>query len=548
MKKLFTLVTMQLADKLDFSFIKKFRSALFTIILSLVKFIVVTVAFYLLFMVCSMLSVFGLGKEIPDTVIAVIFTIIQLLSIITCTVGLTDSLYKSQDNRVLLTLPVEHDQVFFSKLIMYFVYEIRKNLFFTLPLFIAYGINNSAIFYYYLWLIVGFVLVSLLPVALGAVLSIPWLYISQFIDKHRILQGVLIVAIGLIIAEILFKLVSIIPENINIVAQWNNISENVIKPFLTKFTEIFSPFYYITLMIVGGTLAISKNIFSGNAFLYFLAVLAFLVVCIVVAYLLAKPLFFKMASKQFEYEKKVIPEKKNKVHNRYLSPFFQNLKRNFRSSKYIALIMLQLLLPSILIFLLNKLYSAMQTSFNGQFMTKAFNMLVLYLTVLSFNNEYASVYSKDGNARFIEKTRPITPWVLTFSRLVPRIIISTISVVGATCFYVFTSGASIFELVCVSITGSALSVAHLLWSAEMDIMNPQSDQYATLGLEFDNPNVKKATLFALLISAIFAFLVYFLAPSGLNSTFIKLAIISLAFMGARVYLYFIRVKLYYKER
>ena len=190
----------------------------------------------------------------------------------------------------------------------------------------------------------------------------------------------------------------------------------------------------------------------------------------------------------------------------------------------------------------------MQTSFNGQFMTKAFNMLVLYLSVLSFNNEYASVYSKDGNARFIEKTRPINPWVLTFSRLVPRIIISTISVIGATCFYVFTSGASIFELVCVSITGSALSIAHLLWSAEMDIMNPQSDQYATLGVEFDNPNVKKATVFALIISVLFAFLVYFLAPSGLNSTFIKLAIISTVFMLARVYLYFIRVKLYYKER
>ena len=79
-------------------------------------------------------------------------------------------------------------------------------------------------------------------------------------------------------------------------------------------------------------------------------------------------------------------------------------------------------------------------------------------------------------------------------------------------------------------------------------MNPQSDQYATLGVEFDNPNVKKATVFALIISVLFAFLVYFLAPSGLNSTFIKLAIISTVFMLARVYLYFIRVKLYYKER
>ncbi len=548
MKKLYSLVAMQLADKLDFSFLKKFRSAIFTIILSLVKFVVVTVAFYLLFMICSLLGVFGLGKEIPDTVIAVIFTVIQLLSLITCTVGLTDSLYKSQDNRVLLTLPVEHNQVFFSKLIMYFVYEIRKNLFFTLPLFIAYGINNSAIFYYYLWLIIGFVLVSALPVALGAVLSIPWLFVSQFIDKHKILQGAIIICISLIIAEILFKLVSIIPSNINIIAQWTNISEHVIKPFLTRFTEIFSPYYYVTLMIVGGTLAISKNIFSGNALIYFLVLLLFLAVCIAIAYFLAKPLFFKMASKQFEYEKKVTPPKKNKVHNRYLSPFFQDVKRNFRSSKYIVNIMLQIFLPSILIFLLNKLYSAMQTSFNGQFMTKAFNMVVLYLSVLSFNNEYASVYSKDGNARFIEKTRPITPWVLTFSRLVPRIIISTISVISAACFYVYTSGASTFELVCVSITGSALSVAHLLWSAEMDIMNPQSDQYATIGLEFDNPNVKKATIFALLISAIFAFLVYFLAPSGLNSTFVKLAILSTAFMLARVYLYFIRVKLYYKER
>lgn len=548
MKKLLTLVTMQLADKLDFSFVKNLRSAIFTVVLTLVKFIVVTVAFYLLFMVCSILGIFGLGKEIPDTVIAVIFTVIQLLSLITCTVGLTNSLYKSQDNRVLLTLPVEHNEVFFSKLILYFVYELRKNFFFTLPLFIAYGINNGAIFYYYLWLLVGFVLVSLLPVAVGAVLSIPWLYVSEFIDKYKVLQGALIIAIGLIIAEVLFKLVSIIPENINIVAQWANISEHVIKPFLTGFTRIFSPFYYLTLMIVGGTLAISKNIFSGNAFLYFVILLSFIALCLGLAYLLAKPMFFKMASKQFEYEKKVTPPKKNKVHNKYLSPFFQDLKRNFRSSKYIAMIMLQIFLPSILIFLLNKLYSAMQTSFNGQFMTKAFNMLILYLTVLSFNNEFACIYSKDGNARFIEKTRPASPWLLTFSRLVPRIVISTISVIGASCFYVFTSGASIFELVCVSITGSALSVAHLLWSAEMDIMNPQSDQYATVGIEFDNPNVKKATIYALLISAIFAFLVYFLAPSGLNATFIKLAILSVVFMSARVYLYFIRVKLYYKER
>ena len=548
MKQLLTLVAMQLADKLDFSYLKNFRSAIIKIVLSIVKFIVVTAVFYLMFMVCSLLKIFGAGKQIPDTVLAVIFTIIQLMSLIGCTIALTNSLYKSADNKVLLTLPVKHNEVFFSKLILYFIYELLKNLNFTLPLFIAYGLNNGAVFYYYLWLILGFVLVSLLPVVMGAVLSIPWLFISSFINRFKILQGIIIVASSLIIAYIFFAIVNLIPENINIVAQWNNITQNIIPPFLRGFTDIFSPYYKLTLMIVGGTLTISTNLFLGRTFIYFALVIVFELVFVLIAYFLAKPLFFKMASKQFEFEKKVIPEKKNVVHNRYASPMFQEIKRNLRSSKYIAYVMLQLLLPAMLIFLLNKLYSAMQTSFNGQFMTKAFNMLVLYLSVLSFNNEFASIYSRDGNARYLEKTRPINPQVLTFSRLIPRIIISIASIVLASFFYVATSKASNFEFICVCITGSCISVAHLLLSAEMDIMNPQSEQYATIGMTFNNPNERNATLYSFILSVLFAFLVYFLAPTGLNSTFVKLAILSFAFLVGRVYLYFIRVKLYYKEK
>ena len=175
-------------------------------------------------------------------------------------------------------------------------------------------------------------------------------------------------------------------------------------------------------------------------------------------------------------------------------------------------------------------------------------MLVLYLSVLSFNNEFASIYSRDGNARYLEKTRPINPQVLTFSRLIPRIIMSIASIVLASFFYVVTSKASNFEFICVCITGSCISVAHLLWSAEMDIMNPQSEQYATIGMTFNNPNERNATLYSFILSVLFAFLVYFLAPTGLNSTFVKLAILSFAFLVGRVYLYFIRVKLYYKEK
>ena len=544
MKKLFTLVAMQLADKIDFSYLKNVRQAILKIVLGLLKFVAVTAMFYLVFMLCGMFNVFGLGNRIPDTVLAVVFTVIELMSIITCTVGLTNSLYKSQDNKVLLTLPVEHNQVFFSKIILYLVYEIIKNINFTLPLFIAYGINNGAVFYYYVWLILGFLLISFLPVVIGAILSIPWLYISTFIDRYKTLQAILILSIGFFVAELLLKIVALIPSDISILTQWQTITQEVIGPFLISFTNVFSLFYKLTLMIVGGTLFISSNIFAGSALIYFVVLIGVLLVGVALAYLLAKPLFFKMASKQFEFEKKSIFGKKNHVHNKWFSPLAQDLQRNFRSSKYITMIVLQLFLPAILLFLLNKLYIAMQTSNEGLIMTKAFSMLVLSLTVLSFNNEFASIYSKDGNARYLEKTRPINPAVLTFSRLIPRIVISTISVFIATGFYATTAKISNLEFILVAITCSFLSIGHLLWCAETDIMNPQSEQYATVGMEFNNPNVRNMTIYSLLLSVFFAFLSYFIVPYA----FEKLVFISLAFLVARCYLYFVRVKLYYKER
>ena len=153
MKKLLSLVKLQLADKIDFSWTKDTRSIIVKVVLAILKFVLVTALFYVLFMVCSILGVFGLSKNIPDTVLTVIFTIIQLLSVISCMAGLTNTLYKSEDNKVLLTLPVEHNQVFFSKIILYYIYELLKNINFTLPLFIAYGLNNGAVFYYYPYLL-----------------------------------------------------------------------------------------------------------------------------------------------------------------------------------------------------------------------------------------------------------------------------------------------------------------------------------------------------------------------------------------------------------
>jgi hypothetical protein len=420
-------------------------------VLTVLQFALITAVFFVLFFVCKILSVFGFGQSLPDTALSVIFTLIELMSIITCTVGLTKSFYKSADNKVLLTFPVGHDEIFFSKLILYYIFELKKNLTLTLPMFFAYGIHNGAVWYYYPWMLLCFVLISLLPVVVGAVLSIPWLLISSFIEKYQWLEMTLTVLISVGCGFLVFYLVGLIPQNINIVAQWTTIRETVITPFLKNFNSIFKYFYAITLLVVGGNVntvfkdstglilgnnTLSSYVFSLDTLIYFAILLATLLVLLTISYLLVKLLFFKMASKQFEFEKMVTPPKKNKVTPKLLSPLSEELKQKLRSSDYIVSMILQLLLPAILVYLLNKIYAAMDASFDGVLMMKGFNMVVFYITVLSFNIEYSSIYSRDGCARHIEKTRPVNPALLTFSRLVPRILVSTLSVFIATLFYV----------------------------------------------------------------------------------------------------------------
>ena len=82
----------------------------------------------------------------------------------------------------------------------------------------------------------------------------------------------------------------------------------------------------------------------------------------------------------------------------------------------------------------------------------------------------------------------------------------------------------------------------------MDIMNPQNEQYATTGEHTNNPNEIKASLTAFFVSAIFTFLFYFLINENLETVWIKLLIVAVVFVIWNAFMYFSKVKLYYKEK
>ena len=84
--------------------------------------------------------------------------------------------------------------------------------------------------------------------------------------------------------------------------------------------------------------------------------------------------------------------------------------------------------------------------------------------------------------------------------------------------------------------------------AQLDLMNPQNQLYASVGSTVSNPNEMKSTVSAFLISFITAVAVFFLLFEGAGHVYIKLICVSLGVVVYRTWMFFSMLKLYYKEK
>lgn len=547
MNNLKILVMMQLKDKLDMSFLKSPRKTLFKVAALLGQILLSGAAFFLLFYLSSQLKIFSIFGKVPSSLITALFTLIFALSVIACTAGLTRTLYLAADNRVLLTLPVPSNLVFLSKFVLYYIFELKKNLMILLPMYIAYGIVCVASWYYYFWLIICYFIISLLPVAISAVLSIPALFASNVIKRHKWLQASLIVIATGLVAWGLFALIGKLPENINLTGRWRVISDAIVKA-LNKFALAVWPLNETNLMVVGSAVSPCVKVFTLDTLWGLLFNIGAIGVCVGLTVLLARPLFFKMAASQFEFEKKTLGAKPNKAYSKWITSLAYETLRNVRSTRFVLKQIVSLLALPMIVFLLNKIYAAMNTALSGQYMTIGFSLLVCLVIVTSDNVSYASVYSVDGAARPIAKTQPVNPKLSLAVRLVPRAVIILLSSIAAVCFWRSVAKFSAYDATMFAFIIMLTGWAHLLWSAEMDIMNPQHEQYATVGMTLDNSNERNSTIIAFLISALIAFITYFLLSEGQSKAVTKIVILVLVFLAARAYLYFTRIRLYYAEK
>lgn len=556
MKHLGTLVAMQLRDKVDLSWIRKKGSAIRNIIFSLLKLAILTAVVYLLLYFSNYLGIFSYDES--PIIVVLVLTVSLGLSLISCTFELMKNLYFSEDNRVLITLPVNTNKIFISKLIVYYIYELKKSISFIIPITLGCLIllitNSLCSPIVLLWIWVPIMFIISIPVLLGALLSIPMMYIYRFLKKYSIAELLLflIVLVGAIIGVVyLINLIPSEPGSINLIQQWNTISITI-NDFLKFVQKKLFIIGHLLSIIIGEKQLNLMYSFELITLIKFAILVTICVVLFISSYFISRPIFFGMMAKNFEINKKDKNNGKNKKHNKYITfinkEFIINLRTLNISVNYL---MIYIIIP-ILILFINRIFGAMNLSAFGQRLVYAINALLITLPLLASNSLVATYYSREGRAGYMKKTKPIYALYPLLTKLFFNILFSIPTVFITVAIYGSLTDVSFICSLLFGFSILFIHIGHMVYSADLDIMNPQNEQYATTGLTIDNPNENKSTIIAFILSICFALITYRLVFEGILANnivlgYLKLCGIGLIYAVCCIYMFVKRIYAYYYE-
>ena len=557
MKKLMALVMMQLKDKLDLSFIKNRKKAITKTILSIVKFAVVVAVCYIIVWLCqSILGIFYI-TETPNVMVFVMGLLIAL-STLSCTVGLCKTLYFADDNRVLATFPVSSNVLFVSKLLVFYFYELIRSFSLLIPVLLGFGLYLykytyvTISYFFIIWPILLFVIA--LPVLLGALLSVPAMYFARLFKRLPFLAAILFLAIAALIIYGIVSIIEIIPENIIMVDLMGPLS-SAIREFLLSFSKTFTIITDFILVLIGEKQPDLTYRIVGKTFLKLGIIIVIEALLFALVMLIIKFFFFKTMRKSFEYARKsVLNKRENPKHSKYFTFLLKELKTGLRDFNSVVNYVSVYVAVPLMLFLLNKIFAAIDRDFTGNYLSFAFNMLILLLPMLSANAMIAKTFSKEGRAAYIKKTKPVHIIIPLTVKFVPNLALASISMIASVTVFADFGKFTFGEGLLLYFGALFIVYAHAFISASLDLMNPQNEQYATSGEVENNKNEATSTILAFALSAVIALFSFFLFKEStytVNSyiiAIIKIFIIGVLAFTASLYMYVIRIKAFYYER
>ncbi len=359
----------------------------------------------------------------------------------------------------------------------------------------------------------------------------------------------LAIILSLILIAIVIFIITLIPENINLINGWTRVS-SVMRRFLQWFAKYFYIFYAFTQFLCGTFSGLTNTFFTNLSWEVLLVLLACIVVFFIINILISRYLYLRVAIRGKEgtsTENK--KEKKNRVRKGFLSSVYYESKRMLSSGGNLASLIAVLIAMPLMIWLLNAIYAAIATRLLGDYLTICFNILIVTVFTTSSNVWIASIYSRDGDALSLSRSFPTSYTRSLLPRLVLPIFTTLLTCIPASViFLVQIDTMTTRNMILIIFTIAMICVGHLLWSAEMDFTNPRPDLFRTSGNAAINPNEAKSIGLSFGLSLILMGLAFFfLMFTNSNTAYLICFILALVFFAYRIFVFFYKGRGLFRE-
>lgn len=555
LKRLWVLTLLQLSNKMKLKVGNKKRF-IASVALKILSIIVISAAMiFMLYFINNILM-------IPVNVYFVIFFIFltQVASIISCTAGLMVDLYLSKDNQILLAYPARHNEVFISKLLVFYINEFLKNLFFLIPLLIAFGfITSRGVPYYFNILTMLFVL-PLLPVLIASLLSIPLTYVKKFLENKNVVN-LIIIGVSIVAALVLLTMLLVkIPTPIRIVQLYNRFVTGVtlFMQGSARYALIYTNIGYLLFGV-----SVAKN---------YLIVAGVILALVIMVVFVSRPLYFNLACKSTEHSVKKTHKGVNKVRKSLFWTFVAKeltlSKRNIGEmlENYILIILFPFVMAA-----LNYIYLGIGRSSFGNYLVMAFDIMISLLMVTASNTASASAITTEGFEFVLVKMAPSDTRMLCWAKVTFNLLFSLIMIFFSFLLfnYALPELSAVLNqwLLDLGYEGTRYTLpkfadldiwltfatvilvnsGHILWSFQIDLLSPKLSDYASTGSLSNNPNVSQSIIIGIVLSLLFGGVAALLLIDDYTTGWIRIILLAAAFFLSRLFLFGKHVKYYFSD-
>lgn len=343
-----------------------------------------------------------------DALLTLILVAGQMVTLIFGTIGILNSLFFAKDMEFLLSLPVKPMHIFSAKFTVTFLGEVAIMMLFLLPGVIVYGVNlHMGIGFYLKALVVGF-FAPAIPLAIGAILSIPLMRLVGALKNRGFaasLVGIVLFAGLMFVSMNMSNVMENVAENSGQVAA-SLLQEGGLASMIAR---VFPPALW------GGRAMAASG---GDAALNMLLFIAVSIVALAAAYLLAIAFYRKGAAAQLETSrgggKREIGQMDTKASTQVRSLFVNEWRSLLRTPTYAINALTTIIIGPLMLVLMSDSLSEIPADALKAITSEAFWLIALIVgAAVSFfaaiNPAASTTLTREGRVYYLLKTLPVEP-------------------------------------------------------------------------------------------------------------------------------------------